>query len=390
MKYTLDIDYPVEKMEASRKRLEARGQFAYADRVPVGFCLVARYFTPLFGMRYCDFFTDVDTQFYWQLQFTKYRIEHIPEDIVCTGPAVTVSPYFDNVIEADAMGAEIVWPENETLQSRPTIHTVEEMERFEIPPPTAGLWGRMTEWWLRMNELASETRLTFNGVEAPVNVGLLGISGIGPHMTAVDLVGADFYWWQVEYPEACHRFLDKITTAMIEADNYFRSIDPRLRGGCGLAEDTTTIMSADSFREFALPYDRRLYETLGTAGGYRGMHMCGDSAHLHQVLVDELKITNLEIFGYVVPPQVAAKNLGGKVALWGNINPMLMLNGSKGEVKAEAMAALQAMAPCGGFMLGDGANVCPGTPVENLAALTEAAEEYGMGSAERRLPAWTP
>jgi hypothetical protein len=29
-------------------------------------------------------------------------------------------------------------------------------------------------------------------------------------------------------------------------------------------------------------------------------------------------------------------------------------------------------------MLGDGANVCPGTPVENLAALTEASQEYGL------------
>ena len=32
----------------------------------------------------------------------------------------------------------------------------------------------------------------------------------------------------------------------------------------------------------------------------------------------------------------------------------------------------------GGLLLGDGANVCPGTPVENLAALSEAAEEYGL------------
>ena len=42
--------------------------------------------------------------------------------------------------------------------------------------------------------------------------------------------------------------------------------------------------------------------------------------------------------------------------------------------------ALEAMAPCGGFMLGDGANVCPGTPLANLAALTEASEEYGIPS----------
>jgi len=378
MRFHVDIEYPLEQMEQNRARMEARGRFAYADRVPVGFCLVPRYFAPLFGLRYCDFFESAEMQYAWQLQFAKYRIEHVPEDACCTGPTIYVAPYFDNVIEAHAMGAEVVWPENETLQSVPTIHTVEEMERFEIPAPTSGLWGRMVEWWLRMKELTAETTLTFNGVEGHVEMGLLGISGMGPHMTAIDLVGTDFYWWIAEYPEACHRFLDKITTAMIQADAYFRTIDPRPRGGFGIAEDTAAIMSAESYREFVLPYDLRLYKELGGDLPFgRGMHMCGDSAHLHQVLRDEAGITSLDIFGYVVPPQVAARNLGGKVALWGNINPMLMLNGTKAEVKAEALAALQAMAPCGGLMLGDGANVCPGTPLENLAALTEAAEAYG-------------
>jgi uroporphyrinogen-III decarboxylase len=62
--------------------------------------------------------------------------------------------------------------------------------------------------------------------------------------------------------------------------------------------------------------------------------------------------------------------------LWGNINPMLMQTGSKAVVKQACRECLDALAPCGGFMLGDGANVCPGTPLENLAVLTEAAEEY--------------
>ena len=93
--------------------MEARWRFACHDRVPVGFCVTPRYFAPLLGLRYCDFFTDVDTHYYWQLQFAKYRIEHVPEDMFCTGPVVTVQPFFDNVIEADALGAEVVWPENE-------------------------------------------------------------------------------------------------------------------------------------------------------------------------------------------------------------------------------------------------------------------------------------
>ena len=143
-------------------------------------------------------------------------------------------------------------------------------------------------------------------------------------------------------------------------------------------------MSADSYREFVLPYDLRLYRMLGGNGG-RGMHMCGDSTHLHQVLRDEAGITSLDLFGYQVSPQVAARNLGGKVQLWGNINPMLMLNGTKAEVQAEALAALTALAPCGGLLLGDGANVCPGTPLENLAALTEAAEAYGVPAQMRNV-----
>jgi uroporphyrinogen-III decarboxylase len=108
--------------------------------------------------------------------------------------------------------------------------------------------------------------------------------------------------------------------------------------------------------------------------------MCGDSTHLHQALKEDLKMNSFLIFGYPVPPKVAAANLGGTALLWGNINPMLMKDGGARKVRAAAWECIEAMGPCGGFMLGDGANVCPGTPVENLATLTEAAEGYGLPS----------
>ncbi len=377
MRFTLDIEYAPERMAANAARMEARSRFAVTDRVPVGFCLVPRYFAPRFDLPYGEFFRDVETHYYWQLQFAKYRIEQIPEDMFCTGPVLTVFPYFDNVLDSDALGAEIVWPENETLQACPTIHTVEQMARFDIPPHDAGLWGRMVAWCGRMRELAEETRVTFAGVEGRVQVGAPGISGLSPHMLAVDLVGTDFYWWQREYPEACHRFLATITRALIQQQEYYERIWPRPRWGVGLADDTATILSPEDYRTFCVPYDQELYETLGTPGGARAMHMCGDSTHLHAILADELRITELALFGYAVPPRVAAANLGGKMHLWGNIDPMLMLRGTKAEVKAAALHVLDALAPCGGLLLGDGANVCPGTPPEHLAALTEAAEAYG-------------
>ena len=79
MRFELKIDYPAEKMEQSRKRLEARAKFRYVDRVPVLYCAVPRYFAPLFNLRYLDFFKDVETHYYWQLQFAKYRIENVPD-----------------------------------------------------------------------------------------------------------------------------------------------------------------------------------------------------------------------------------------------------------------------------------------------------------------------
>jgi len=247
------------------------------------------------------------------------------------------------------------------------------------PAPGTGLWGQARDWWLQMRDFAADTKLTFSGVEGTVHVAPLGISGLSPHMIAIDLVGGDFYWWQLEYPAECHAFLSKITEGLIGAQRYFMEIDPRPRGGFGLAEDTAQAMSAAQFREFCVPYTGKLFDTFGQgfANG-RGLHMCGQSTHLHQSLVEDLRITSFDIFGYVVEPQVAARNLGGRMHLWGNINPMLMLNGTRAEVKAAALAALEALAPCGGFRLGDGANVCPGTPLGNLAVLTEAAEEYGL------------
>ncbi len=384
MRFSLDIDYSPDRFEQNRKRMEARAAYEYADRVPVAFCVVPRYFAPVFGVRYRDLFADAETQFHWLLQFAKYRMEHIPED-VWGAPVVTVAPYFDNVVNASAFGAEIGWGDDETPRAIPTIKTPEEAANWPMPEPDSGLWGRILEWRARMQELARDTRVTIGGQEATVQVAPPFIGGEGPHMIAVDLVGEPFYWWMLEYPEACHKLLDTITRGMMRAEDRFREIDPTPRGGFGLAEDSAQIMSARMFREFCVPYDNALYDRYGAglADG-RGMHMCGDSTHLLDSLRDDERISSFNVFGYLVDPAVVAEKLGGRAYLWGNIDPMLMLRGSREEVKAAAHAALAAMAPCGGFMLGDGANVCPGTPLENLAALTEAAEEYGKPAVRGR------
>ena len=376
MRFELNIDYPLDKMERSRTRMDARQKFQYVDRVPVNYCIVPRFFAPLFGLRYIDFFKDVETQYYWLLQFAKYQIENIPADL-CLEPRISVHPYFDNAIPANGQGAEVGWTDDNPIRAIPTIHTVEEMERFQVAKPDAGLRGVTIAWWQKMKELIQDTRITFNRQAGQVDVGILGMGGLSPHMLAIDLVGEDFYWWMLEYPEQCHRFLDKITVGEIAAEELSRKIDPRPRGDAfGLAEDSSAVMSPKMFKEFVVPYSNRMFERYGSKT--RAVHICGESVHLHQALKEDLKMDQFEIFGYMVPPKVAAANLGRHhIRLWGNINPMLMLQGSYQEVKQTAWDCIDGMGPCGGFMLGDGANICPGTPLESFRAVMDAAEEYG-------------
>ncbi len=376
MRHEIHIDYDPARFEANRRRMEARSQFRVHDRVPVAYCVVPRFFAPLFGVRYGDLFRDPETQYRLLLQFAKFRMERIREDI-WTAPVITVAPYFDNVTNASAFGAEIGWSDTETPRAIPTIKDPDDAARLRMPDVDAGLWGRAHRWRSAMREFASKTRVTIGGVEGRVEVAPASIGGEGPHMVAVDLVGEDLYWWQIERPDCCHALLRTITDGMIRAEERCRSMDPTPRGAYCIAEDAAQVMSARMFREFCVPYVDMLFERFGAGlRDGRGMHMCGDSTHLLDALRDDLRISHFILFGYRVSPRDAARAFPSGVYLWGNLDPMLLKDGAPAQVREAALQCLEALAPTGGLLLGDGANICPGTPLENLDAVTQASEEY--------------
>ena len=54
-----------------------------------------------------------------------------------------------------------------------------------------------------------------------------------------------------------------------------------------------------------------------------------------------------------------------------------LLVGKKEQIYSDSIKCLNAFAPYTGFTLGDGANVAPGTPLENLETVLKAAEDFG-------------
>jgi len=374
----IKINYPEGERLKNKLRFEARNKFSYVDRVPVLLGICTRYLLHARGVGYKEYFSDPKTHLYHQLHNLKWAIENIPDDR-CADPAwFWICADFENVVNAQVFGAEIEWRDDEPPRALPVIEKVEDIDRIKIPSIDTGLWGKRAQWLEEMAKLAKhEFKLLLNGQEVPINIAKFLIGGEGPFMTAVDLVGDKFYWWLYEYPEACHRLLGKITDAMIAAESEFRRrIGRRIDAGVGLAEDSSQIISEKQFREFNMPYLHRIYSTLG-GKNIRQMHMCGQSSHLHEALL-ELDITEFAGFGSPVDPAYIAHTLGGKVLLAGNIDPVLLLNGPEEKIREAVRYAWQHLAPCGGWILQDGFNICPGTPIEHMAILKEEAEKLGL------------
>ena len=70
--------------------------------------------------------------------------------------------------------------------------------------------------------------------------------------------------------------------------------------------------------------------------------------------------------------------MGSEMCIRDSISPMTLFEGTSGAVAAETRNVLESLAPFGGIILGDGYNIVPGSPLENLEAVRKTCGEYGV------------
>jgi uroporphyrinogen-III decarboxylase len=381
----IKIDFPPERMAANARRVRAAKAMASADRAPVWVGAYDRYYLAQRGISYGEYLSNPETYLYHKIMNQVWAIQNIPDDR-CQAPEISIYLDFENTADASAFGAEVIWDRDGFPWTQPVLRSPEDIDRLEIPAHDAGLWGKLLAWYEVMLERLPDYRLLFNGQEARISILPPGPGGEGPFTIAVQLVGSDLYLWLKLYPEACHRLMDKITTGLIRQHCTVRRLYPQLdRASCCVINDGAELISSDTFREFCVPYDNRIYDSLGTgmADG-RSKHMCGKIDHLLPILVEEERITSLWGVGHSVDAKVLAATVGGHCWVRGNVNPVLLLNGDQAEIRDAATRVLATFAPYGGLILADGFNIAPGTPVENIAALVQASEAWGpVGPAAR-------
>ncbi|MDZ7342532.1 MAG: hypothetical protein ONB27_14330, partial [candidate division KSB1 bacterium] len=139
-------------------------------------------------------------------------------------------------------------------------------------------------------------------------------------------------------------------------------------------DDLAAGLSAEVYQKIVLPYEKKLRFHFD---GYLSFHMCGKTDHLLEIFRDELKINEYQGFGYEVDLDRIGQIMGGKVVLIGNVNPMLIHSGTPEQVREATRNVIEKLAPYRGLIVQDGNNIPPGSPIENINAMMEAAEMYG-------------
>lgn len=368
---SIELNYPEDKMQASRERMKAHAQFAYFDRVPVVLGVSLRYVLRERGIGYDEYFSSPEAEVYHQLMNRKWRLEHICDDAI-QGAGVGVAPDF-STIRGAMFDIDVHWSDTEIPKTIPILHSTEDVKRLKAPPPTNSLCGKKIKWYHEMKKIAREFDVTFNGEPVQVNVGIGGEGG--PLPIALSLADENLYLWAAGAPDVLHELMERCTQAFIDYENYTRELTGRPRRGCGMGCDGGEMFPPEDFSEFVVPYYSRVYEEFP---GHRGLHMCGKIDHLLDIIRDDMKISNLNGFGDPVNRKVLADKFGGRIHMSGGVNIALLLDGTEEQIRADCMDALRTFAPKGGYILQDGNNVPPGTPLEHLEVLMECSEAFGI------------
>ncbi len=193
-----------------------------------------------------------------------------------------------------------------------------------------------------------------------------------PFTMAAVMVGTqDFIMLMIDEPELVEQLLDFTTHISAE---MFRLL---YENGCDIALPADPVasgnlISQDMYEEWALPALVNLKNMLPEYK-YFFAHICGASG----ARVKALRDAGINAFScdYSVDLEKALNDAGGKMVIFGNVNPAgNLLSGSSESVYAEACEKIKTA--CGKpFILAPGCDMSANTPFENIKMLQKASKD---------------
>ena len=274
--------------------------------------------------------------------------------------------FSDILIPCEAMGQELEFIEGQGPKLNP-VRSSSEVGRLVVPDPVDRCGFVM--------DALRETRKRLSG-----RVPLIGFAG-APFTTAAYMVEggpsksfAHLKRMMFAEPATYRALLEKISettalylSAQIEAGAQAVQIFDSWGGE----------LSVPDFREYALPYVRRIVEALPRED-VAVVYYVGNASHLIEPMVE----SGADVMGidWRLPMSEARRRIGGRAAVQGNLDPAALF-GTVEDIEQRAGEILEEAGPAPGHVFNLGHGILPTTEPDHARALVDAVRRLSKRSA---------
>ena len=322
--------------------------------LPVAFIIDSPWLPNWAGMTILDYYASEER---W-LEANFKAIREFPECIFLPG----FWSEFGMCTEPSAFGAKCLFYENEFPFAEKVIQSVEDIDRLARPDPRRdGL----------LPLAVKRLQLCRPRIEAAGHALRFAVSR-GPLNVASFLMGTtDFLTEMKASPEKVHQLLRLITDFIGEWLSYQKECFPTI-DGILLLDDILGFLGEKDFKEFAQPYLKELFTSLGVS--VRFFHNdspCRASApHLYDTGI------NLFNMGYDVSLKDLQAWTEGKVTLLGNIPPRdVLAAGTAKDVETAVAQQFRSLSDTRRVLFSCGGGMPPGVRSENIHAFVSKVKE---------------
>lgn len=275
-------------------------------------------------------------------------------------PSAAATVIMDLTVEAEAFGAEIVFPENEVPSVSGRLLADEAaIESLEVPALNK---GRIPQY-LKANMLAAR-----NINDRPVLAGC-----IGPYSLAGRLYDmSEMMMLLYINPEAAVTLLRKCTDFLLR---YCMALKATGVNGVMMAEPAAGLLSNDDCRQYSSVFIKEIVDKVQDENFSVILHNCGNTGHCTPAMVHTGAAAYH--FGNKIDMVEALKEVPADALAMGNLDPVSLFKMATPEkMKAETLRLLEATAKYPNFVLSSGCDTPPHTPSENIEAFFDALDEF--------------